>query len=1133
MRLDLCRRLKKVVTPFEGNLRTAGSNLLKPVGLCTARIIIQGLLYSVQFVVLSSCTHEIILGWDFLSITHAIIFCGNSQLSLQELPDDDQHVSALVNKVRASEDTVITPRSSSFVLINCCSLSPGDYFITPTSALLEKKGLLVPRGIAHIGPVSTYIIIINVTHESILIPENTVLGTVTLATDINIIALNDTPSSQPFSQDPIKENDVFDRLPNTIDGNLTGHQRAQMLSLLKSYHKLFDLNDLPLGTVSTAEHRIDTQGHSPIRTRPYRVSMKEREIIEQQVTEMLQKEVIRKSSSPWSSPVVLVKKKDGSIRFCVDYRRLNKITTKDVYPIPRIDDALDCLQGAEFFTSLDLKSGYWQIPMNSTDKPKTAFITPDGLYEFNVMPFGLCNAPATFERLMDTVLRGLKWQICLCYLDDIIIFAPTFAVHLERVATVLSCIANANLKLNTKKCHFAAREIKVLGHVVSNKGVRPDPDKIRAVTECPIPKTVKELRSFLGLCSYFRRFVQGFATIAAPLHTLLDTTKHFHWTPECQHAFNQLVARLTQDPIMCHFDPSAPTEIHTDASGYGIGAVLIQRKSPQLENVVAYASRTLSKAERNYSTTEKECLAIIWATAKFRPYLYGRHFNIITDHHALCWLTSLKDPSGRLGRWSLRLQEYDFSVTHRSGRKHQDADALSRCPLPTIETQDDDNPITLASLSLDTVAQEQLQDPGTAALVQHITGASTSDNRKFCKRARHFSVRDGLLYRRNYSTDGQRWLLALPRQLRMDVLRCFHDDPTSGHLGISKTYQRVRGRYYWSGMYRSIQKYVRSCLLCQQRKQPPQQPAGLLQPILVPEKPFERVGIDLYGPLPKSSQGNHWVVVAIDHLTRYAETAALPHADSREVASFILHSIVLRHGSPRELLSDRGTVFLSQVVENILRECNVIHRCTSAYHPQTNGLTERFNRTLSDMLSMYVSQDHDNWDRILPFITFAYNTATQDTTHYSPFILTYNREVSCTMDTILRYRPDVTEHTTFAEDMNRAEECRQLARFRTSEHQNHEKHRYDDHHRSVTYNNGDLVWVWMPMKQPGLSSKLLRKYHGPYKVLESTSPVNYKVEPVPPPSDRRRHHREIVHVSRMKPYFSSDPPTPSARMAAS
>ncbi|GFX09898.1 retrovirus-related Pol polyprotein from transposon 297 [Trichonephila clavipes] len=638
---------------------------------------------------------------------------------------------------------------------------------------------------------------------------------------------------------------------------LSDEQRNKLSELLRKFSGLFTKTDKSTAAKTNVKHRIFTGDHAPINQRAYRVSPTERRIIHEEVQKMLDEGIVQPSESPWSSPVVLVRKKDGSWRFCVDYRKLNSVTKKDVYPLPRIDDTLDCLKGAKFFSSMDLRSGYWQIEIDEADREKTAFITPEGLYEFKVMPFGLCNAPATFERMMDNLLRNFKWTMCLCYLDDIIVFSETFEDHLIRIRLVLKCLQEAGLKLNSKKCLFAAQEVKILGHHVSSNGVRPDPDKIKAVRNFPPPKNIHDIRSFLGLCSYFRRFIKGFCYLAEPLQSLLKSGVEFHWGPEEVEAFNSLKKALTSDPVLGMYDERASTEIHTDASGYGIGAVLVQIQN-NVEKVIAYASRTLTKAEKNYSTTERECLAIVWATNKFRPYIFGKHFTVVTDHHSLCWLMNLKDPSGRLARWALRLQEHDFDVKYKTGKKHSDADALSRNPV-----------------------EEETETPDKFLAV---------------------------------TTNGKLWLPVIPKHLRADILRHFHDAPTAGHLGFAKTYDRIRKRFYWPGMYRNVVRYVMHCRECQRRKSVPQRPPGRLVPIPPAIAPFHRIGIDLLGRFPKSAHGNKWIIVCTDYSTRYAITKALPTAEVAEIAKFLLEEIVLRHGAPRVIITDRGAVFRSRLV---------------------------------------------------------------------------------------------------------------------------------------------------------------------------------------------------------------------------
>ncbi|GFX01701.1 transposon Tf2-9 polyprotein [Trichonephila clavipes] len=634
------------------------------------------------------------------------------------------------------------------------------------------------------------------------------------------------------------------------------------------------------------------------------------------------------------------------------------------------------------------------------------------------MPFGLCNAPATFERMMDNLLRHFKWTMCLCYLDDIIVFSETFEDHLIRLRLVLKCLQEAGLKLNSKKCLFAAQEVKILGHLVSSNGVRPDPDKIKAVRNFPTPKNIHDIRSFLGLCSYFRRFIKGFCYLAEPLQSLLKSGVEFHWGPEEVEAFNSLKKALTSDPVLGMYDERASTEIHTDASGYGIGAVLVQIQN-NVEKVIAYASRTLTKAEKNYSTTERECLAIVWATNKFRPYIFGKHFTVVTDHHSLCWLMNLKDPSGRLARWALRLQEHDFDVKYKTGKKHSDADALSRNPV-----------------------EEETE---------------TSD--KFLA----------------VTTNGKLWLPVIPKHLRADILRHFHDAPTAGHLGFAKTYDRIRKRFYWPGMYRNVVRYVMHCRECQRRKSVPQRPPGRLVPIPPAIAPFHRIGIDLLGRFPKSAHGNKWIIVCTDYSTRYAITKALPTAEVDEIAKFLLEEIVLRHGAPRVIITDRGAVFRSRLVSSLVDLCNIDHRFTTAYHPQTNGLTERFNKTLADMLSMYVDVEQKNWDEILPFVTFAYNTAKQDTTGFTPFYLLHGREAETTLDTMLPFCPNDFDDNNITKIAARAEESRQLARVHTLRAQDKDRRRYDSKHQMVSYAPGDLVWVYTPVRKSRSLRKTLKK----------------------------------------------------------
>ena len=467
--------------------------------------------------------------------------------------------------------------------------------------------------------------------------------------------------------------------------DLTRNQQQQLDQLLQEYQDVIAIEDDPPGRTNLVTHQIITENVPPIRQRPYRLSPVEHEFVGKELDHMLQQGIIRPSSSPWTSPIVLVKKKNGKTRFCVDYRKLNKVTKRDAYPLPRIDEILDSLGKAKWFTSLDLASGYWQVEMSEADREKTAFITKQGIFEFNVMPFGLTNAPATFQRLMDRVFHDIKDKYVLVYLDDINIYSNTFEEHIQHLTEVLERFRQANLKLNLEKCHFCKKELTFLGHIVSEKGIQPDPGKIDKVKNFPTPTNVTELRGFIGLASYYHRFIKEFASIVEPMHRLLRKDIPYIWNEDCQKAFEILKEKLTTAPILIYPDFAKPFILHTDASYLGLGAILAQEDDEGNEHVVAYASRSLVGAEYNYSPTEIECLASVWAMKYFRPYIYLMDFILVTDHAALQWMMNNPNPNKRMTRWILTITDYPFQIRYRKGKKHQNADTLSRIPQPTIK----------------------------------------------------------------------------------------------------------------------------------------------------------------------------------------------------------------------------------------------------------------------------------------------------------------------------------------------------------------------------------------------------------------------------------------------------------------
>ena len=599
------------------------------------------------------------------------------------------------------------------------------------------------------------------------------------------------------------------------------------------------------------------------------------------------------------------------------------------------------LTGTQYFSSMDLLSGYWEIELEEASREKTAFVTHAGLFEFNVMTFGLTNAPSCFQRFMECVLRVLRM--------------------------VFERFREAGLKLRPKKCYFGQRKVKYLGHVIFKEGIRPDPEKICAIKEYPVPRTVKEVCAFLGLANYYRKFVKDFANIAGPLHNLTKKGLKVLWNDDCQVAFDRLKEALTQGPNLAYPDFTVEFTLATDASDEGLGYVLGQIQNGR-EVVIGYAGRKLLPAEKNYSVTEREALALISGIRHFRNFLYGVHFKVFTDHSAVRWLIQLKDPSGRLARWALLLQQYDFEIIHRAGQSDGNADALSRRPYePVVAALD------FPGEQADKIKKLQRQDPFLADIIDYLEWEELPSDNKAARTLlytieQYYLDPTGLLChiwfpgkRRAPTPKSQ---LVIPTALRHEVLLQVHDIPFSGHLGVNKTYTKLRDRYFWPKMYMDVQHYVLSCESCSMRKSPKHRQTTPLLPLPI-AGPRERWAVDCLGPFVESTAKNRYIVIWTDYCTRWVECFALPNIEAVTIANQLVNEIMPRHGAERTLLSDRGSNFLSSLVKEVCLVINTHKIFTTSYRRQTDGLVERFNHTLAQCISMYVDANQRNWDQHL------------------------------------------------------------------------------------------------------------------------------------------------------------------------
>jgi hypothetical protein len=565
------------------------------------------------------------------------------------------------------------------------------------------------------------------------------------------------------------------------------------MDVIHIYRSLF--RTVPGGTEGAC-HYITSTG-TPVRVPPRRIPAHYRQEIEKQINTMLEQGIIEESSSPWMAPAVFVPKKSGEIRMCIDYRELNKRTKKDL-PLP--DEVQDRLAGSTIFSTLDLQSGYWQLPVNKSDREKTAFCPGPGmgLYQFCRMPFGLTGAPSSFQRLMDTVLRGLPF--ILIYLDDILIHSRTSQLHKKHLQIVFERLSAAGLTLRGKKCHIGLPKVSYLGHVFSGKGMEPETQKVEAIISWPTPTDLSKVRKFLGLASYYRRYIPGFSDIAEPLSALTRKGASFNWTPECTTAFNTLRTKLGEAPVLTYprfSESAAPFTVFTDASDIGLGAILEQDG-----HVIAYASRSLKPAERNYSVIQKECLAVVYALKQFRHYLLGRHFKVYSDHAPLQWLSAQK-MEGLLCRWALAIQEYDFAICYRKGNDNSNADALSRCPCATTvisqqKTVANIGPAQRADKTISTllVALQKTKKRPSGGLW------SKYPLKRYKQLWNQLRVQSGVLCRKYVPGPLQEEVTVpiLPPSLRQEALHQCHNLPTAGHQGIEKTLDRLRREAYWVGI---------------------------------------------------------------------------------------------------------------------------------------------------------------------------------------------------------------------------------------------------------------------------------------------------------------------------------------------
>jgi len=862
-------------------------------------------------------------------------------------------------------------------------------------------------------------------------------------------------------------------------------------------------------------------GVGPQSKAPYRMAPAELKELKVQLEELLGKGFIRPSVSPWGAPVLFVKKKDGSMRLCVDYRMLNQVTIKNRYPLPRIDDLFDQLQGAAVFSKIDLRTGYHQLRIREGDIAKTAFRSRYGHYEFTVMPFGLTNAPAAFMGLMNQVFHQQLDKFVIVFVDDILIYSKDHQTHGEHLQEVLHILRRNKLYGKFSKCEFWLEKVAFLGHIITKEGIEVDPAKVEAVSSWTQPKTVTEIRSFLGLAGYYRRFIKDFSKIATPLTQLTRKGVPFVWNEQCEQSFGKLKEALTSAPVLTLPSGKGGYEVYCDASGCGLGCVLMQRG-----HVIAYASRQLKKHEQNYPTHDLEFAAVVFALKIWRHYLYGEQFDVFTDHKSLSYLFTQDHLNLRQRRWLEFVKDYNFSISYHPGKANTVADALSRKWERMVACM----MVREWKLMEEMIAVKPVVSVRLAAVQAHLRVCSNLVQR--IKEAQQLhrespewvKATQGDAPDLTYTNEGgvrMRNRLWVPpvEELLSEVLQAGHCSRYNIHPGSTKMYHNLRRDFWWRGMKKDIAEFVAKCLVCQQVKIEHGKPAGLMQRIELPTWKWEHIAMDFVVGLPRNQKGNDAIWVIVDRLTKAAHFIAFRVGLSMlEMSKKYIQEVVRLHGVPVSIISDRDPRFTSRFWSSLQEAMGSQLKLSTAFHPQTDGQSERTIQTLEDMLRACALDFGNGWEQQLALVEFSYNNSYHASIEMAPFEALYGRPCRSP----LCWAEVGEKHLSGPDLIRESNQNISIIRKRLLTAQSRQKSYADHRRRELRHEEGDHVLLKVsPIKghaRFGLKGKLSPRFIGPFQILEKVGETAYRL--ALPPELERVHN--VFHVSMLRKY-TGDP----------
>ncbi len=875
---------------------------------------------------------------------------------------------------------------------------------------------------------------------------------------------------------------------------------------LRKFRRVF-LSDLPKGPMpirgSGHEFRIDLEpGTQPIHRPIYKLSPKELEEVKKQLDYLLEKDLIQPSKSPWGAPILFAPKKDGGLRMCLDYRWINKCTIKNRYPLPLPEELIDRLAGATLFSRIDLRSGYWQMPIRKEDREKTAFRSRYGHFEFKVVPFGLCNAPPQFMAMINHILQDELDNCCVVFLDDIIVYSKTAEEHQGALEKVLQKLEHFKLYAKASKCSIFRREVDFVGYWISEKGVQPHRSKVKVILEWKAPKTILELRSFLGMVSYYRKFIRGFSDIASPMHKLLRKDVTWQWELEQQNAFDTLKEHMSEAPLLKLPDSEQKYVVVTDASELALGAVLMQEGEQGLQPL-AFWSRALRPTEKLYAAYDREMLGITQALRHWRHYLEGAAggVEVWTDHLPATYIMKQKDLTRTQVRYMKTgmFQTIDPTIKYIKGPSNVVADALSRNPMYLG---------TVAAVSTVKIDDEEFESWKEAYRVDDKLSAIIERLQRKENVRGYFINQQGILCIQIDATSSR---TVVPVGKQAQIMQAYHKPMIRGHPGVERTFELISRIYWWKLMKKSIKEFVSECSVCQVMKNETAKVKGLLRPIPIPERKWQQVTTDLVTDLPVSN-GYTAVAVFVDRLTKYCRfVPCTKEVTAVQYARMFFDNVFRNFGMPESIISDRDPRFTSKFWQELFRLVGVKLKYSTAYHPETDGQSEVTIKTLENLLRPYVEEFPNQWSEMLTAVEFAANNSKNHSTGHTPFYLR-NGQNPTEFEVQGETEIGATQEAVWEMDasLQKAKEKLKMAQERMAKAANKKR-------RNIEFEVGQKVLL--KTKQLALRSKkdlprkLTRRYVGPYEILEKISPVAYKIQL---PSTWRIH--PTFHISKLKEY---------------